>query len=324
MPAQVKIQFKNILKATLSFGLLGFLFYRTDSESLLGVLKSIHWLMLAPAALILFSTTLLQTFRWSLILRNFDLYVGYGRLFRIVLIGCFFNLFLPSSIGGDFFRAYYLGKHEKTGVTMAATTTMIDRLSGMSALMMLGLFCSFFSSHSLGGVPLKAIFIGIFLLFTTGIVMFFNPVLHRLLERTLVRIGASGLAGKAPPVYEGATRFRKNIPDVIATTILSLVIQVISISSVWVAAMAINIKAPFLLFLIFIPLINIAVSIPLTINGVGLREGMYFLLFSQIGVPMEASITLSLVTMLLYVSMALPGGFVYSVFKKDEDFPLES
>ncbi len=308
----------------MSFGLLGLLFYRTDTEVLFRLLLSINWFLIIPAVIILFSTTLLQTLRWNLILRNFDLSVRYGWLYRIVLIGCFFNLFLPSSVGGDFLRAYYLGKHEGIGVPVAATTTLIDRISGMFALMLLGLFCSFFSHQSLAGVPLKVIFIGIFLFFTAGIIMFFHPSLHKLLEKILIRVKASGLAEKTAPIYEGATRFRQNIPDVLLTTGLSLVIQIISISSVWVAAMAMHIEAPFLLFLVFVPLINIAVAIPLTINGVGLREGMYFLLFSQIGVPMESSITLSLVTMFMYFGMALPGGFVYSVFKKDQNFPLEA
>ena len=315
-------QIKTILKAVLSFGLLGALFYRIDTENLLGILGSVDWLLILPAALILFSSTMLQTLRWSIILRNFDLHVRYLQLFKIVLIGCFFNLFLPSSVGGDFFRAYYLGKHEKTGMPVAATTTLIDRISGISALLILGLFCSFFSSQSLGGIPIRLIFIGIFVIFATGIFMFFHPGLHRLLERILVRIKATGLAERTPPIYEGTSRFRKNIPDVLLTTGLSLVIQFISISSVWVAAKAMHIDAPFLLFLIFVPLINVAVAIPLTINGVGLREGMYFLLFSQIGVPMEASITLSLVTMVLYFAMALPGGVVYSIFKKEEKFSL--
>ena len=320
----MKIQIKTLLKASLSFGLLGFLFYRTDTGSLLGVLGSIDWLLLVPAALILFSTTLLQTLRWSMILRNFGLSLGFRLLFRIVLIGCFFNLFLPSSVGGDFFRAYYLGKHERIGVPIAATTTLIDRISGISALLLLGLCCSFFSGHSLGGISLQAIFVGIFMVFAVGITVFFHPGLHRLLERLLVRIKAVGLAQKIPEVYEGASRFRKNLRDVLLTTALSLTIQFISITSVWVAARAMHINAPFLLFLIFVPLINIAVSLPLTINGVGLREGMYYLLFSQIGVPMESSITLSLVSLLLYLAMALPGGIVYSIFKKDEDFPMET
>lgn len=320
----MKIDIKTILKATLSFGLLGFLFYRMDSENLAGVMASTNWLMLVPAAIILFSTTLIQNLRWSIILRNFDLRVKYFRLFRIVLIGSFFNLFLPSSVGGDFFRAWYLGKHENTGVSLAATTTLIDRISGLSALMVLGLFCSFFSSQAIGGIQLRIIFLAIFLVFLTGIIIFFHPVLHRLLERFLIRIKARRLAEKTPPIYEGAARFRKNIPDIAATTGLSLVIQVISISSVWVAARAINIDAPFLIFLVFVPLINIAVAVPLTINGVGLREGMYYLLFSSIGIPMEESITLSLITMLLYICMALPGGFVYSIFKKEEEFPMNS
>lgn len=320
----MKIETKTLLKAVVSFGLLGFLFYQTDSSALFRVITATNWLLLVPAVLILFSTTLLQNLRWTLIIRNFGLRISFGRLYRIVLIGCFFNLFLPSSVGGDFFRAYYLGKQKKIGVPIAAATTMIDRISGLSALLLLGLCCSFFSSQVLGGIPIKIIFLGIFLIFMTGIIMFFHPVLHALLEKILIRLKAERLLQKTPEVYEGTARFRRNLPDILLTTLISLVIQTISICSVWVAARAVGIDAPFFIFLMFIPLINIAVAIPLTINGVGLREGMFFLLFSEIGVPMESSITLSLLTLLLNLGMALPGGVVYSFFKKEEKFPIDS
>ena len=71
-------------------------------------------------------------------------------------------------------------------------------------------------------------------------------------------------------------------------------------------------------FLIFVPLINLSIMVPLTINGIGLRESLFYLFFSQIGIPAETAVGLSLVTFALYVLTAFPGLVVYSLYKKEE------
>jgi len=88
----------------------------------------------------------------------------------------------------------------------------------------------------------------------------------------------------------------------------------------WIAALAIGVKAPFLIFLIFIPIVNLTIMVPLTINGFGLREGVYFLLFREIGLPVETAVTLSLLNFLVVTLASLPGAVAYSFYKKDESF----
>jgi uncharacterized membrane protein YbhN (UPF0104 family) len=90
----------------------------------------------------------------------------------------------------------------------------------------------------------------------------------------------------------------------------------------WLIALSIGLEAPFHLFLVFIPLVNLSVAIPLTINGVGLRESMYFLLFSELGVPVEAAVTLSVLNLVMVAMTALPGGLAYTLYKKDPAFPV--
>ena len=77
------------------------------------------------------------------------------------------------------------------------------------------------------------------------------------------------------------------------------------------------------LFLIFIPIVNLATAIPLTINGVGVRESVYYLLFSQVGVPVESAVTLALLNLVVMMMAALPGGIVYSLYKKEQQFSLD-
>jgi len=54
----------------------------------------------------------------------------------------------------------------------------------------------------------------------------------------------------------------------------------------------------------------------------GLREAVYYVLFSEVGVPVEAAVTLSLLNLAVVAMTAIPGGIVYSLYKKDESFPV--
>ncbi len=58
--------------------------------------------------------------------------------------------------------------------------------------------------------------------------------------------------------------------------------------------------------------------VPLTINGIGLRESLFYLFFSQIGLPVETAVSLSLVTFSIYLLTAVPGLIIYSLYKKEE------
>jgi hypothetical protein len=60
--------------------------------------------------------------------------------------------------------------------------------------------------------------------------------------------------------------------------------------------------------------------VPLTINGFGLRESLYLLLFAQIGLQQEKAVALSLLNTFVIMLAVLPGGLAYSFYKKQEDF----
>jgi hypothetical protein len=73
-------------------------------------------------------------------------------------------------------------------------------------------------------------------------------------------------------------------------------------------------------FLIFVPLINLSIMVPLTINGFGLRESLYLLLFAQIGLQQETAVAMSLLNTMVVMAAALPGGLLYSLYKREQDF----
>ena len=148
--------------------------------------------------------------------------------------------------------------------------------------------------------------------------MLFHAWIHRKISAFLKKRNLEQIEAKMELVYSGLNALRGNRTSIVLALLLSLLIQFFTVVMVWVAALAIDIDAPFRIFMIFVPLINLSIMVPLTINGIGLRESLFYLLFSQIGLPVETAVSLSLVTFCLYLLTAIPGLILYSLYKKEE------
>ena len=309
---------KVLIKVVITLVLLGFLAYRMDLSKFLVILLSANLFLLILASLIQVLSVVLLVVRWRAILETFDIYTKLAPLMQITFIGFFFNLFLPSGIGGDFFRAYYLAKRENRSMSTTVTTTVLERSAGLCALLVIGTFFAALQGIKFEGFPLLNVFLVVIVAYIVGNVILFHPWTHRKITALLKRRNMERLETKMELVYRGLNSLRRNKQVILSSFSLSLVIHFFAAVIVWVAALSIAIDAPFGVFLVFVPLINLSIMIPLTINGLGLRETLFYLLFSQIGLPVETAVSLSLVTLLAYILASMPGGIVYSLYKRKE------
>ena len=276
------------------------------------------WVFLA------FSLQLLAVFpavqRWRLILRNFDVQMGFVPLLKLALIGSFFNLFLPTGIGGDFIRAFYLSRNVGRGISSILTTILLERSGGLCALLLIGTISSALSDLEVSGIPAVYLFLILLTGYTLINLLLFLPWTHTQLDLQLKRWRFDSIAAQMELIYQGLQTLRRNGRALGGSLLLSLIVQFDAILIMWLLAQAIGITASFSTFLIFIPLINLTLMIPLTKSGFGLREGAYYLLFSQVGLPAEMSITLSLMSYLVLLLAGLPGALFYTLHKKEEHF----
>lgn len=311
---------KVLLKGIVTLGLLAFLVSRINLREFWRVLGSAHLGILMVGVAMQFASILLSVNRWGTILANFDIRTPFLPLAKISLIGSFFNLFLPSAIGGDFFRAYYLSKREHRGMSTTLTTTILERNAGLCALLMIGACALGFWHVRVQRFSLAHLFLGLILAFILANVALFHPWMHGRLTRLLKWLKLKDVEAKLELIYSGLNALRKNRSSVLWAILLSLGIQFVSVANVWIASRAIDLDVPFHIFLAFVPLINLSIMVPLTINGIGLRESLYYLLFTQVGLSPERSVSLSLLQFSIMIMASLPGGIVYSLYKKKEHF----
>jgi hypothetical protein len=92
---------------------------------------------LCTAASLLAFTLCCQFSRWYLLVRAVDLPFTYRNAFRLGLVGYFYSLFLPGSIGGDLVKGYSIAKEQPGKRAVAVATVVIDRLFGLFGLLLL-------------------------------------------------------------------------------------------------------------------------------------------------------------------------------------------
>lgn len=301
VPQRTKTQLKLVFSAVLFAGL--FLFGKIDvSRSLQIAMQADFWCLGAAALLFLF-TAFINAMRWKLLSHA----VGFERsvleLTKYCFVGAFFNLFLPSTVGGDFSRSYYLSKG--TGrYHHALYSVMADRVLGIAVLF---LFASVGILLGPGGemLPwqLKApVFLG-----TIGIFVLV-PLMPRL---TLLILGdshpiARRLNNSVSLVY---WRDRQLVGLAIGQSIFMQVVMVLAHIAVGLAIGLTHI--PVWYYFIFYPSVAVLGFVTPSFNGIGIREWAYTYFLTMMGVEKSHAVTYAVIWLGLITFNSLVGGLVY-------------
>jgi glycosyltransferase 2 family protein len=260
--------------------------------------------------------------RWRWILHVQGLDVKYSRLFSISFIGLFFNAFMLGSTGGDVIKAWYVAHETHHKKAEAIATVVVDRLIGLLALFIIALVMMAFFHDRVFSDP-KLFW---FSMATLAVVVF--TVLG-----TIVGLWR-GLADKLPglrswlermPKYDmlrrmvDAYRVYASHPTILAKTMaISFVVHFFSMLSIWCVGrgLAVN-SANFLDYFLYLPIINSVTSVPITISGFGVREGMYVKMFHEVGVPGAVALVMSLLGYLATLFWSLVGGGFFLTHRKE-------
>src|ERR1041384_6329647 len=134
-----------IVKLLVSVGLLGYFLARIHIERFLQTFANAKFSYIAIALLVYLATQVVSAMRWTALARPLGVNTPFKDMARYYLIGMFFNLFAPGTVGGDVSRVYYLVRDENARVqgrsvpTMnAAMSVLMDRAIGMIVLVWLG------------------------------------------------------------------------------------------------------------------------------------------------------------------------------------------
>jgi uncharacterized protein (TIRG00374 family) len=256
-------------------------------------------------------------FRWKLLLAAHDIRIPFHKSIAYYLVGFFFNNFLPTVIGLDIIRAVYVS-HAYGRKAECFASVISEKAIGLLAILLLGvLFLPLFIARDRFIIYIFGGLLGLTVLFIAGI--FFFP--HRGRITWLGRIFSfrllSGLKERAKRLYDALYYYRNKKWVVIETLLISFVYQIILITIFYLIGRALGVSIPFYYFLAFVPVINIGSMIPITPNGIGIRESLCIYLFGLAHVESSLSILISMVYFGIALLVSVAGGVLFMIgFKR--------
>jgi uncharacterized protein (TIRG00374 family) len=256
----------------------------------------------------------LSAWKWHLLLGPVGLgAVRYARVLAFYFIGMFFNIFLPTIVGGDAVKAVLLAR-ETRATGRAAMSVFMERNLGLFALLSIALVAARRApAVDVMGVTLAALTLLLFAAFLAVNAGLASPGIYGLVDRVIDRTPLARFRPRATPLY-GAVAAYTARPGVLAgAVLLSFVFQGVVITVVFLNARALDLAFPFSAFAVFVPLISLAGMIPVSVNGLGVREALYILFFGRLGAPPDVSLSLALLYLAVTLVASLPGGVVYAV-----------
>ncbi len=257
---------------------------------------------------------LISAVRWQILIKAQDDWVPIGFLVKSYLVGSFFNLFLPTRIGGDVVRIWDGSRYSKSLVKSSAIV-LVERLSGVVVLFLFAFFASLMRLDMSQRFPV--IWVALILSFCgLGLLaLFLTPLADLILGKLPEQKPLSTVILKIRQFRETLLFYRKRKGALGKAFFWAVLLQVNVIVHYYLIGEALDLDIALLDYFIFIPIVHLILLIPITINGLGLREGAYLEIFRHYGISSAAAISFSWIDLAFMLIVGLLGGIIY-VFRK--------
>jgi hypothetical protein len=297
------------LRVAVSGLLLAYLIKLSAFTEIARAFSRIDPLYLAGFFLLYFFSVSLQSIRWKILLKAWDVEQSLTVLFRSLMTGLFLNNFLPGSLGGDAYRLY-AGGRDTGKVESVAATIFYERVLSYASLVTFGLVVlsirADFTSDWLFWLLLGGVFLAL-----TGITAISTlPAFGRWAENFVGRFPfAEKLRLKE---WVRSFRFKVHHPGMLAGVfLLSFFIQFADVFAFRLVATAIQLPVKLTDLLLFVPLLYLAILLPLSFNGIGIRESVFVIFASSWGITSADAVAFSLTVFALNLAGSLVGGIIY-------------
>ncbi|MHB1346004.1 MAG: lysylphosphatidylglycerol synthase transmembrane domain-containing protein [Candidatus Humimicrobiaceae bacterium] len=303
------------LRIIVSLGLIIYLVLTQfrDFRTIASTLKDISLPLIILSAATHIYGIWITAYRWQSLLKTQGVRLSILSLSASTLVGLFFNNFLPTSIGGDVYRAYDVTKKSDLPMSSSISILVVERLSGIIASAAFAAAALFLGFTAIGE---KSIIIPILIFLAASIFIFFlilNPNilgLHRLAKKVKL---LQKIIDKLSNVYNTFLSFKKYKWTLVRVIIFSLTLQFAVIVNYWLASKSLGIPLNLEVFIFIVPVVSIISMLPISLGGIGVREGSLVFLMVSLGAQNAKAAMCSLLLFTMLLVMGIIGGLIYAI-----------
>jgi glycosyltransferase 2 family protein len=303
-----------VAKIAVSAALLAFLFSKIDAARLWVSARkaSLPWLIAAlgvQAAVLIAST-----WRWRLLLHAQDVKLKSRTLLGSYLVATFFNNFLPSNVGGDVIRIRDTATAMQSK-TLATTVVLVDRALGLMALVLISAVGATAAArfYGAGASPIWPSWLWAFFIVAAAIsapVVYAPEGFGRLLQPLTV-VHPEWVGGRIEKLTAALSRFRERPVALAGCFSGAVFVQGLMVAYYLTVVHALRIPISASELAVIVPISLVVQMLPVSVNGLGLREATFSFYFTRLGLPIESAVLLSLMGAAVLLIFSLSGAAVY-------------
>ncbi len=270
----MKKSITTILKIVISIAALWFVLTKVEVEDIINVYQKANLFWVIIAFLCYLVSRVMGAYRLNYFLRAANVQLSEINNLKLYLLGMYYSLFLPGSIGGDGYKVYWLKKRYDVPVKQIVTALLFDRIMGMMIIVVL---LTFF--YLLLGLPFG--WLGV--------------------------LGSSVGVGIAYWIVKNW--FPPFLKAFVPTAFLSVTFHLIQILCIWSLLYALGVTTSFFAYSFIFLIASIAAAIPFTVGGAGARELTFLYGATYFGLVEPISVGVSFMFYLFSLIVALTGSY---------------
>ena len=335
------------VRACISIAFLIFLFKIAQKSEFTDRLRQIDPFYFTLSLLMVCVMIPLSCLKWQVLLRQQGKKIGFFFLLRIYLVGYFFSNLLPSNVGGDVVRSYYIGRHIGDQ-SLAAVSVFIERVSGIIFLLILTIVVPLLKPalYASPYIFIPALASSAILLIiawmwkTQSILELLNKIAKSVFGamRKINNIAFLKAINKLELAYVNifdhlgefrnklliAVKYlRSNPKQLVNVIILTALFYIMTWVNVYVSFLAFGVKHNFMELSALVPTALFVGMIPVpSLANLGFTEGIYVAYFGLAGINTAASLAMGLLLRLKLLIVGISGFFFYLTYRHDARYDI--
>jgi glycosyltransferase 2 family protein len=295
------------------------------------LLRSMNWSTLVPTITHISHSYLLlglsagvlcvffSAYAWRSVVLAENIQADLAWLINLYLVGISFSHFLPTSMGGDAVKAYYVGR-DSGNTAGAASAVLMSRITSfvgmlLIALPALAILHAHFTDQIITWFLLLSLLLIAAIIGSVLTAILLPKVSSRFLQGkwTHNRLAVKFLAMlvKVLDVGEALSSAVRRPRSMFSATLFGMLFWGASFMNYYGYALVLGLHVPLTFYVIAIPFVSIIAALPISINGFGVREGAFVYIFTTIHVPPTTSLSLALLMDAQVLFFGLLGGGIY-------------
>lgn len=303
-------------KLLVSTGLLVWIIQRADLTEVLISIREADLRLVAAAFGLNMVGWAISVLRWRVLLRAATVDVRFAVLLQSHLSGIFFNNLLPSMVGGDTLRMYDSWRWG-AGKAGAVAVIAVDRLMGVLALLLFAVVALMLAPQIIRELPLLPLWVGLGAAGVLGLAAFSLLPLSGFRRRAEPWLdGLPGIVQHPIAKASGALQTYRDDRGALRKAFgLSMLLQLNVILHFWFIARAMDLPVGLLALFLIIPISLAVMTIPLSVNAVGIRENVFAFFLAFYGVGASGALAFAWIVFGLILVQGIIGGVVYALRK---------